>query len=85
MGKHIKLLNNRTCSYYNSKNTLEAAGLLTIEEYINKRKNMVRKYVKNTTIYKDCAQTIPSPGYSSQIVWGEEVKMEENKNVIKHP
>jgi hypothetical protein len=45
VGQHIKMLEDGSWSYPSTKDTLEAAGLLTIQEYIETRKNMVKQYV----------------------------------------
>jgi hypothetical protein len=80
VGKHIKLTKEGEWIYPSSKSTLDAAGLLTIKEYITKRKNTVSEYIKNTTIFNECKTTILSLQNSTQIVWWQTEKIEENKS-----
>jgi hypothetical protein len=80
-GRHIKMLDNNTWEYPSSKETLEKAGLLTIDKYILKRKMTVTAYVQSTEIYTECIETTPSPRFSNQVVWWKNMNMEENESI----
>jgi hypothetical protein len=62
------MLEENTWVYPSSKETLEAAGLLTIEEYIATRKNIIQMYIRSTAIYANCINTKVLPQNSAQIV-----------------
>jgi hypothetical protein len=79
IGKHIKMLEDGTWNYPDSKEILDAAGLLTIEEYIQKRNNTVTAYMKSTNIFKKCINSSPSLRNNMQIVWWNSMENEENK------
>lgn len=55
------------------------AGLLTIEEYIAKRKEKVSIFVDSTHILKECKNTKPSPYFGNQLVWWKNLKNEIEK------
>jgi hypothetical protein len=66
--------------YPNSKLTLEMAGLLTMEEYIAKRKETVSMYVNSTEIYNKCMRSKPSSRCSNQLVWWKKLKNERENS-----
>jgi hypothetical protein len=73
------MLEDGTWNYPSSKETLETAGLLTINDYIEKRKTTVSAYVKTTTIFNECKERTPSTQNSNQIVWWKNMTCLQNE------
>ena len=69
-GRHIRKI-EETWIYPSSKDTLELAGLLTIDEYITKRKETVKGYAVTTEIFKKWAESSNSLTCNS-LEWGKE-------------
>jgi hypothetical protein len=69
----------------------QAAGLITIKQYIENRMKIITAYVINTDIFNECLKSTPSPSNSSQILWWKDLENEEvketimNENVINNP
>jgi hypothetical protein len=42
---------------------------------------MVSKYVQSTTIFQECINTIPSPWYSTQIVWWKDMTENDGNEI----
>ena len=59
-------------SYPNTETTLEEAGLWTIEEYIERRRNTVMNYVKERAIYRRCKNSHPVALSSRKATWWEQ-------------
>jgi hypothetical protein len=52
-----------------SKTTLREAGLWTIEEYMERRKNTVMKFAQGRSIYQRCMNSQPVANSAHRIVW----------------
>jgi hypothetical protein len=52
----------------NSEEVLNKAGVLTIEEYIKRRREMIMTYTQNTSIYGKCKS---SRKIASNLLWWE--------------
>ena len=71
--RHIKQdMETGEWSYPNTKATLEEAGLWTIEEYIERRRNTVMNYVKERAIYRKCKNSRPAALSSRKVTWWEQ-------------
>jgi hypothetical protein len=68
-GKHIWQDIHGNWHQPSSKETLEAAGLWTIEEYIRRRKATVMAYVKDRPIYQRCMASKLIASNVNQLVW----------------
>jgi hypothetical protein len=75
-GRHIKLVNEQG-EYPCSATTLKQASLLTIKEYIIKRRSTVKKYVETTQILRDCQNSRAVANSARKLVWWECVGDEE--------
>ena len=69
-GRHIRKI-EETWIYPSSKDTLKLAGLLTIDEYITKRKETVKGYAVTTEIFKKWAESSNSLA-CNLLEWGKE-------------
>jgi hypothetical protein len=69
MGKHIWQDSNGEWYQPNSKEVLEGAGLKTVEEYIEQRKNTLTNFVKGRPIYHKCLISTPLVSNVNQLVW----------------
>jgi hypothetical protein len=67
-GRHIKLEND-VWEYPSTEITLQQANLLTIEQYINKRKKTVEKYIQTQQIYEECVISKANSQTSRKLVW----------------
>jgi ribonucleotide reductase beta subunit family protein with ferritin-like domain len=52
-GRHIQQVGEEWI-YPNTEETLKQANLLTIQEYLNKRRKTVQNYVLTTNIFQEC-------------------------------
>jgi hypothetical protein len=52
-----------------SKETLELAGLWTIEEYIGRRKTTVMEYANERPVYRRCLASKALASRPNQLVW----------------
>jgi hypothetical protein len=68
-GRHIKKNADGSWSYPGSKESLELAGLWTIEEYIGRRKSTVMEYAKERPIYRRCLASKALASRPNQLVW----------------
>ena len=60
-GQHIKQdTETGEWSHPNSTATLAEAGLWTIEEYIDRRKNTILRYARERAIYEQCLNSTPA-------------------------
>lgn len=53
-GRHIRMLDDSSLVYPATKETVELADLLPIEDYVKKRKLTVSGYVEGTDVYAEC-------------------------------
>jgi hypothetical protein len=56
-------------TYPASVDVLKYAGLLSIEEYIQKRRRTIMRYASETSIYKKCIVSLPLANNPKQLVW----------------
>jgi hypothetical protein len=68
-GQHIRADRNGNWTFPNSKETLEKAGLKTIEEYIENRKATITEYASGRAIYRRCLKSQPIASNINQLVW----------------
>ena len=69
MGKHIWQDSNGEWHQPSSKEVLEGAGLKTVEDYIEQRKNTLMNFVKGRPIYHECLLSTPLVSNVNQLVW----------------
>jgi hypothetical protein len=55
-GRHIQQVGEEWI-YPNTEETLKQANLLTIQEYLNKRRKTVQNYVLTTNIFQECLKS----------------------------
>ena len=67
-GDHIRVIDD-VWYYPSRKETLEKADLLTIDEYITKRKNTVSIYAEETQIFKDCKEITERTKDNKSLAW----------------
>jgi hypothetical protein len=80
---HIRQDEDGTWIYPSSEGVLEEAGLCTIEEYIQKRRDTVEAFAKNRPLYEACKDSIPLKS-RNHAVWWKQVHFsqnDENENV----
>jgi hypothetical protein len=68
-GQHIRQNPDGTWTCPSSAEVLSQAGLWTIQEYIQRRKNTVKKYAFSTPIYQACKISQPLASNQNQKVW----------------
>ena len=68
-GEHIRQKPNGEWDQPATKRVLEQCRLLTVEEYIAKRKETVKTFVENRPVYKACVESIPTASNANQKVW----------------
>jgi hypothetical protein len=78
-GKHIKKLDDDSWNCLNNEEVLKTAGLLTITKYIEHWRQTIATYMKNTPIFQECIDSMPSPRNTMQIVWWNNQIYEENE------
>ena len=57
--------------YPDSETTLREAGLWTVEEYIERRRNTVMKFAQGRSIYRRCKDSRPVSSSTHRAVWWE--------------
>jgi hypothetical protein len=68
-GQHIRQNADETWTCPPTKEVLERAGLLPIQEYVTKRRSTIKVYSENLEIYKKCIVSRPLPSNPKQQVW----------------
>ena len=68
-GRHIRVDVNGYWTYPSSRITLNNAGLLPIEDYIQKRKSTITNYARGRAIYAKCEASLPLASNPRQLVW----------------
>jgi hypothetical protein len=68
-GQHIRENDDGSWTHPNSARTLEAAGLFTVEEYIERRRSTVMGYAVERSIYRRCTKSKPIASNVNQLVW----------------
>jgi hypothetical protein len=71
-GRHIRQNGDGVWVYPSTKETLEEAGLWTIEEYIRRRKETVSDFAKGRAIYRRCMESTSLSSSPNQLVWWEQ-------------
>jgi hypothetical protein len=72
-GQHIKLIGEEWV-YPRTEEVLKNATLLTIEEYISKRRNTVKTYVFSTNIFRQCQNSKGTSTSWKKLTWWENVE-----------
>jgi hypothetical protein len=68
-GMHIRENSDGSWTCPSSEETLEAAGLWTVEEYIRRRRSTVMRYATERSIYRRCLASKPIASNVNQLVW----------------
>jgi hypothetical protein len=71
-GRHIKLIGEERV-YPSTEDSLKKAKLLTIEEYLSKRKNIVKKYALSTNIFQQCQSLKGTSTSWKKLTWWENI------------
>jgi hypothetical protein len=77
-GRHIKELEDGTYYCPPMDKVLEAAGLETIEVYMERRRNTILNCAVTSTIYGKCIRSTAMSTNVSKVVWWEEIKDSQN-------
>ncbi len=70
-GRHIKELEDGTYFCPSMKEVLKAAGMETIEVYMDRRRNTVRKHAATSAVYGRCIQSTAMSTNVNKVVWWE--------------
>ena len=70
-GRHIKELEDGTYFCPSMKEVLKAAGMETIEVYMDRRRNTVRKYAATSAVYGRCIRSTAMSTNVNKVVWWE--------------
>jgi hypothetical protein len=68
-GQHIRPNQDGTWTCPSSEEVLSQAGLWTIQEYIQRRKNTVKKFAFSTSAYQTCKTSRPLASNPNQKIW----------------
>jgi exonuclease III len=68
-GQHIRQNPDESWTCPSSEAVLSTAGLWSIQEYIQRRRSTVKKYVQSKFIYRQCEESRPLASNPNQIVW----------------
>jgi hypothetical protein len=68
-GRHIRPLENGEWYCPPTADTLSRAGLFTIDEYIQRRRDTIRGFVRPRPIYNACIQSVPMSTNVHKVVW----------------
>ena len=68
-GRHIRQLEDGTWHCPPTADTLHQAGLKTIDEYIQRRRDTVRSFVRPRPLYQACIRTRPLASNINKVVW----------------
>jgi hypothetical protein len=68
-GQHIRMNVDGTWTCPSSESVLKQTGLWTIDEYLLRRRETIKKYVIGTEIYKKCMASKPLASNPKQLVW----------------
>lgn len=68
-GQHIRDRKDGTWDTPSTEKVLKDAGLWSMEEYINRRKKTVTKFVQEREIFRKCVATPPIASSSNQKTW----------------
>jgi hypothetical protein len=76
-GQHIKLIGEEWV-YPRTEDILKQATLLTMEEYICKRRNTVKNYILSTNIFRQCQNSKGTSTSWKKLTWWENVTENDN-------
>ena len=68
-GRHIRCLDDGTWFCPLTREVLEAAGLETIDEYIQCRRDTIWRFVRPRPLYEACRQSRPMSTNAQKVVW----------------
>jgi len=68
-GRHIRPLENGEWFYPSTADVLNEAGLFTIDEYIQRRRDTIWRFVQPRPIYNACIRSIPFSNNVNKVVW----------------
>ena len=66
------------------KSTLSGADLLSVEEYIDNRKNTITEYAENSGIYKKCINAENISSNSNILMWYKQRIIKSNEAEISY-
>ena len=69
--KHIKQLEDGTWEHPSTEDVLQEAGLFTIDEYIRRRRESVRRFVQGRPIFEACRRSQLVDSNIKRVVWWE--------------
>ena len=76
--RHIRKLEDGTWEYPPSEEILEQAGLYTIQEYIQRRRDTITRYIRNRPIYTQCIRSHSLVGGTKRFWWNQKQFCETN-------
>jgi hypothetical protein len=79
-GRHIQQIGEEWI-HPNNQETLKQAYLLTIQEYINKRRQTVKDYVSTTNIFQICQNSKGTSTSRKKLTWWENYGAEDAKSI----
>jgi len=71
--RHIRENPDGTWTHPPSQEVLEEAGLLPIEDYIQKRKDTIYKYARGRPIMEECRASCQASGSNGHFVWWSQI------------
>lgn len=77
-GRHIRKLDDGTWEYPSSQGILEQNGLYTIQEYIQRRRDTINRYIRNRPIYTQCIRSHSLVGGPKRFWWSQNLIWETN-------
>ena len=69
--RHIRKLEDGTWEYPSSEEILEQNGLYTIQEYIQRRRDTINRYIRNRPIYTRCIGSHSLVGRTKRFWWNQ--------------
>jgi hypothetical protein len=70
-GMHIRKNQDGTFTFPKTEEVLREAGLWSIEEYIQRRKDTIEKFAHGRPIYQQCIESTTLASNPNQLVWWE--------------
>jgi hypothetical protein len=70
-GRHIKELEDGPYFCHSMKEVLNAAGMETIEVYMDRRRNTLRNYAGTSAVYGRCIRSTAMSTNVNKVVWWE--------------
>jgi hypothetical protein len=69
-------------NHSSTQETIKISKLLTIEQYIQRRKTTISSYIKDTKIYDNCQLTIPASRKTKCAVWWDNTIPQDDELVM---